>query len=149
MKEAEAQDYETLLIDLFKQADESGDGTLQSEEFMGVMERSGIGLTSEQVLLLMREADTDGDGNVSYSEVRGVAWRGVASRGVRRLSVRSQLVPLTTHLASRPLYYVAALLTLLAFPPPPFLLSSQPPLLPSVLPSSPPPRPSSCPWRWS
>ena len=34
------------------------------------MERSGIGLTSEQVLLLMREADTDGDGNVSYSEVR-------------------------------------------------------------------------------
>ena len=73
VKEAEAQDYETLLIDLFKQADESGDGTLQSEEFMGVMERSGIGLSSEQVLLLMREADTDGDGNVSYSEFMPVA----------------------------------------------------------------------------
>lgn len=77
VKEAEAQDYEALLIDLFKQADESGDGTLQSEEFMGVMERSGIGLSSEQVLLLMREADTDGDGNVSYSEVRA-ARRGAA-----------------------------------------------------------------------
>jgi len=61
-------DLEGLLIDLFKEADKDGSGTLDPSEFAELMATASLGLSANELKLLLAESDYDSDGKVSYAE---------------------------------------------------------------------------------
>ena len=47
---------------------EDGDGLISADELMQVMSNLGENLTDDEVGMMIREADVDGDGQVNYDE---------------------------------------------------------------------------------
>ncbi|KAJ9185846.1 hypothetical protein P3X46_005433 [Hevea brasiliensis] len=65
MKESEAEEE---LKEAFKVFDKDQDGYISPNELRHVMINLGEKLTDEEVELMIREADLDGDGQVNYEE---------------------------------------------------------------------------------
>ena len=61
-------ELENLLVDLFREADTDGSGSLDLAEFEKLMATASLGLSSSEVKLLLSEADENADGCVSYQE---------------------------------------------------------------------------------
>lgn len=53
---------------LFQEADNDSSGMIEKAEFAHAMREANIGLKDEEIDLLYDKVDTDGDGNVNYSE---------------------------------------------------------------------------------
>ena len=58
----------TKIRQIFKTFDKNHNGTLSRSEFREVMEMFKLGLTTEEVELLVQEADSNRDGNIDYEE---------------------------------------------------------------------------------
>jgi len=56
------------LVDAFKVFDRDGNGFISASELRHVMANLGEKLTDEEVDEMIREADTDGDGQINYEE---------------------------------------------------------------------------------
>ncbi|XP_067664898.1 uncharacterized protein [Haliotis asinina] len=52
----------------FQVFDKDGNGFIDADEFKDVMVNLGDKMTTEEVEALMKEADTDGDGKIDYTE---------------------------------------------------------------------------------
>jgi calmodulin len=61
-------DTEAELREAFKVFDKDGNGFISAAELRHVMTNLGEKLTDEEVDLMIKEADTDGDGQVDYNE---------------------------------------------------------------------------------
>ncbi|KAL1496104.1 hypothetical protein AB1Y20_014729 [Prymnesium parvum] len=64
---------EQILVQLFQEADQNGDGHLDREEFAKLMETAELGLSEQEVQMLLAEADENADGQISYAEFVPVA----------------------------------------------------------------------------
>mmetsp|Transcript_12555 Transcript_12555/g.34323 ORF Transcript_12555/g.34323 Transcript_12555/m.34323 type:complete len:457 (-) Transcript_12555:138-1508(-) len=62
------EDLESVLQDMFRQADTDGSGGLSRSEFVGCLRNSGLGLTRKEINVLLAEVDEDADGMVTYEE---------------------------------------------------------------------------------
>eukprot|EP00966_Prymnesium_polylepis_P296228 6843010-Prymnesium_polylepis.1 len=60
-------DLEDMLIGLFKEADQDGNGTLDHDEFMQLMETADLGLKRQELHMLLAETDENSDGRISYT----------------------------------------------------------------------------------
>ncbi|XP_060577956.1 calmodulin-beta-like [Ruditapes philippinarum] len=65
MKEA---DIDQKILDAFREFDKDGNGFISAAELRQVMTNLGEKLTDEEVDEIMKEADTDGDGQINYKE---------------------------------------------------------------------------------
>jgi calmodulin len=63
MKEA---DIDQKILDAFREFDKDGNGFISAAELRQVMTNLGEKLTDEEVDEIMKEADTDGDGQINY-----------------------------------------------------------------------------------
>ena len=61
-------DLETTMRRAFADADADGNGVLSEGEFKQCLQDAALGLTKQQINVLMSETDLDGDGNVCYEE---------------------------------------------------------------------------------
>lgn len=61
-------ELEAMLVDMFKEADQDGNGTLDMAEFAKLMATANLGLSKAELDMLLAEADENTDGNVSYAE---------------------------------------------------------------------------------
>ena len=61
-------ELESMLIEMFKEADQDGNGTLDMAEFAKLMATANLGLSKTELDMLLAEADENTDGNVSYAE---------------------------------------------------------------------------------
>jgi len=68
-----AIELENLLVELFKEADKDGSGTLDASEFAELLATANLGLSSHELKLLLAESDYDSDGKVSYDEFVPIA----------------------------------------------------------------------------
>ena len=84
------QDLEQILIGLFKEADQDGNGYLDHEEFIQLMETADLGLKKQELHMLLAEADENSDGNISYAEFVPLAVEVVQ---MIRLKVRARVRP--------------------------------------------------------
>jgi len=57
-----------MLRDQFKIFDKDGDGFISTEELKEVLVKLGVMMTDAEAEAMIREADADGDGRVSWSE---------------------------------------------------------------------------------
>lgn len=64
----EKYDKSTDLENTFKIFDENGDHFITAEELKNVMDKLGQHLSDEEINLMIKEADTDGDRKVNYKE---------------------------------------------------------------------------------
>lgn len=62
------EEIHDLLTNLFIQADEDGSGALSRNEFKKVLQSAELQLSDREVKRVLAEADTNGDGEVSYEE---------------------------------------------------------------------------------
>jgi hypothetical protein len=60
------RDLEAQLVAMFRQADLDRSGSLDHDEFLGVMRTASLGLTPAELRRLLAEADEDADGEVDY-----------------------------------------------------------------------------------
>ena len=70
-KQEENADPEQELKEAFQVFDKDGNGYISKEELRHVMINLGEKLTDDEVDEMMREADTDGDGQVNYRGMAG------------------------------------------------------------------------------
>ena len=61
-------ELEAMLEEMFKEADQDGNGTLDMAEFAKLMATTNLGLSKAELDMLLAEADENTDGNVSYAE---------------------------------------------------------------------------------
>ena len=61
-------ELEQLLISLFKEADKDGSGSLDHAEFTELMATASLGLSKQEVKMLLAEADENNDGTITYQE---------------------------------------------------------------------------------
>jgi len=61
-------ELESMLIDMFKEADADGSGSLDTAEFTKLMATANLGLSRAEVDMLLAEVDENTDGTISYSE---------------------------------------------------------------------------------
>ena len=61
-------DLETTMRRAFADADADGNGVLSEGEFKQCLQDAALGVTKQQINVLMSETDLDGDGNVCYEE---------------------------------------------------------------------------------
>ena len=59
---------EAMLIGLFKEADQDNSGTLDFSEFVELMATADVGLSKQDLKMLIAEADENSDGSVTYTE---------------------------------------------------------------------------------
>eukprot|EP00898_Chlorokybus_atmophyticus_P006085 jgi/Chlat1/6478/Chrsp45S06056 len=78
-------DLELSLSRLFSSSDSDGSGSLDRREFRRCLSSSDLGLTRREINALMHEADSDGDGRVSYGEFVPVAWGVMVERMANRM----------------------------------------------------------------
>lgn len=57
------------LIDFFSQLDKDGSMCISYDEFEQGLEENGIKLTKEEIEILLEELDSDGDGDINFSEL--------------------------------------------------------------------------------
>ena len=62
------EEIHELLFNLFIQADEDGSGALSRAEFKAVLQSAELQLSDREIKRVLAEADTNGDGEVSYEE---------------------------------------------------------------------------------
>ena len=62
------EQVEDVMRDVFRQADADSSGALSLAEFQKCCKDADIGLTKQEVNVLMLKCDLDGDGNISYDE---------------------------------------------------------------------------------
>jgi Ca2+-binding EF-hand superfamily protein len=62
------QSLSTLLINMFKEADEDGSGSLTFDEFQALMEHVELGISSQELRFVISEADENENGVVDYEE---------------------------------------------------------------------------------
>jgi len=62
------EDLEATLMNVFKQADADGNGTLDRKEFQACLRSADLGLKNKQIKALMAQTDIDGDGKITYEE---------------------------------------------------------------------------------
>ncbi|OWF34590.1 Calmodulin, striated muscle [Mizuhopecten yessoensis] len=65
-KRLQEADIETGLVEAFRLFDKDGNGFLTANELQSVVATSGESLTTEEVDMLMNEADVNNDGKVNY-----------------------------------------------------------------------------------
>lgn len=65
---------ENTLRDMFNRADEDGSGKLNRTEFQTALRESGLGLTRQEINVLMAEVDEDDDGEIDYEEFLPVCF---------------------------------------------------------------------------
>ena len=65
-------DSEEELRESFRVFDKDGNGYISAAELRHVMTNLGEKLTDDEVDEMMKEADTNGDGQISY---QGISWR--------------------------------------------------------------------------
>ena len=77
------------LIDVFRQFDTDGNGTLSHDEFQEGIEKLNIDVSSQEVTQLINEVDNNGDGEIDYQEALDHFDQMVRSfiHGKRRVSV--------------------------------------------------------------
>lgn len=63
-----ALDEESDLREAFKVFDKDGNGTINAEELRLTMRNIGVNLTDEELDLMMKEADEDGNGVIDFQE---------------------------------------------------------------------------------
>lgn len=63
-----SSDPEQDMRDAFKVFDKNGDGVITATELRYVMTNLGEKMTDEEIDEMLREADTDGDGQIDYQE---------------------------------------------------------------------------------
>uniref|UniRef100_A0A6B2G2W3 Calmodulin-2 B (Trinotate prediction) n=1 Tax=Myxobolus squamalis TaxID=59785 RepID=A0A6B2G2W3_MYXSQ len=66
-KMTKGDSHEELLM-AFQVFDKDGDGKITKDELKRVMTQLGENLCEEEIVEMMHEADTDGDGNVDFKE---------------------------------------------------------------------------------
>ena len=62
------RDEEAELIEAFKFFDKDGSGLIDPDELKAVMETYGEKMSDEEIAEMVKEADIDGDGQISYGE---------------------------------------------------------------------------------
>lgn len=62
------------IIDAFSIIDEDGSGSLTNAEVADAMEKADVGISQEDILYLLEEADVSGDGLISFSEFRSLLF---------------------------------------------------------------------------
>lgn len=74
----DARDLEEILVKLFQEADQDGSEYLDREEFLRLMETSDLGLSKQEVNMLLAEVDENEDGRISYAVggCTSLAWSG-------------------------------------------------------------------------
>ncbi|KXN82946.1 Calmodulin [Leucoagaricus sp. SymC.cos] len=65
-------DEESDLREAFEYFDKNGDGSINVDELKIVMRNIGVYLTDEELDLMMKEADEDGNGVIDFQEFRRV-----------------------------------------------------------------------------
>lgn len=66
--ELDVVELEQLLISLFKEADSDNSGSLDHDEFTNLMATADLGLSKQEVKMLLAEADENNDGTITYQE---------------------------------------------------------------------------------
>lgn len=62
------------IIDAFSIIDEDGSGSLTNAEVADAMEKADVGISQEDIIYLLEEADVSGDGLISFSEFRSLLF---------------------------------------------------------------------------
>lgn len=62
------ENAEEEMMEAFKIFDADGNGNITAEELRQIMENLGEKLTKDEVEAMVKEADTDGDGQINYNE---------------------------------------------------------------------------------
>ncbi|XP_076108096.1 uncharacterized protein LOC143076250 isoform X3 [Mytilus galloprovincialis] len=85
------------LIDFFSQLDKDGSMCISYDEFEQGLEENGIKLTKEEIELLLEELDSDGDGDINFSELAtGHTEFKERTDNINTILTASQPRPLTT-----------------------------------------------------
>jgi|SaaInlStandDraft_7_1057024.scaffolds.fasta_scaffold34571_1 Ca2+-binding EF-hand superfamily protein len=63
-----AKELEEMLLGVFSRADADGSGKLDRQEFLTAMRAADLGLTRNEINVLMSEVDEDNNGLISYEE---------------------------------------------------------------------------------
>ena len=63
----QAQYYVQILFQIFNEIDADGNGYITPEEVCTGFKKFGVDLTMDEAKAIVKDADTDGDGRVSYS----------------------------------------------------------------------------------
>ena len=63
------------LREAFRLFDKDSSGRISTEELKSVMKNLGENVTDSMIGEMMREADTDGDGHISYDEFAQMMWK--------------------------------------------------------------------------
>merc|ERR1719188_1945042 len=58
-------------LQVFREFDTSGDGSISSSELHAALEKSGVKLTQREFRKFMQEVDTDGNGQIDFQEFCG------------------------------------------------------------------------------
>jgi Ca2+-binding EF-hand superfamily protein len=66
---------EEEMLEAFQIFDQDGDGNISADELRQIMENLGERLTDEEVEDMVKEADTDGDGEINYKEFCRMMFR--------------------------------------------------------------------------
>uniref|UniRef100_A0A7S0QZZ8 EF-hand domain-containing protein n=1 Tax=Pyramimonas obovata TaxID=1411642 RepID=A0A7S0QZZ8_9CHLO len=74
------EELEAVMKNVFEMADADRNGTLSLNEFRDCLKSSELGLTRKEINLLMSECDTDGDGNISYTEFLPICFNILVER---------------------------------------------------------------------
>ena len=56
------------VLESFKVFDKDANGMISSDELKSIMHEHGSGLSHDEIAVLIRECDSDGDGNINYEE---------------------------------------------------------------------------------
>ncbi|XP_073146701.1 probable calcium-binding protein CML16 [Henckelia pumila] len=78
MNEEELLINQDQLMEVFRSFDRDGNGYITAAELAGQMAKLGHPLTYKELSNMMREADTNGDGVISFSEFASVLGRSAA-----------------------------------------------------------------------
>ena len=65
-------DTEAELLAAFQTFDRDNSGTISADELRAMLKSLGDEMTDQEINDLIREADTDGDNNISFAEFKSI-----------------------------------------------------------------------------
>lgn len=65
-------DTEAELLAAFQTFDRDNSGTISADELRAMLKSLGDDMTDQEINDLIREADTDGDNNISFAEFKSI-----------------------------------------------------------------------------